>query len=407
MAAHIDNRVFDVLRAWTGLSFLPNTVETILSATPSRLGGAGVPTISPILDAAFADSRDRALRAVRYHPVDGPSPVTQSVASDAIHDANVIRLSADPSVRFHLKETSKKHASRWLSAHSFHFPKALYAAWFRRRVLGRHPAEPDRLKCGCGRVLPNKDFSAHVVGCASRPGNNSNKKHNAVVDLLAEFCKRAGVVHEPEPRGFQRYKCYICNKTVERADLKSHKKVCRADLIRSGPDLRAVVCEDEVFYDYTTLHITSPCHLQDLVNGVSEKKILEKVISKKCDTYRLNFPAESFVVITAFEHGGMDKPLVDLIRSLADRAKVEASKWLDEFAVLLAMYNADALQTAYRQSSFSFSLNSFNNNSSPSFPPSNTPALPRSDGHHPTRTPISPLECQNPPNKKSKEESAC
>jgi len=191
----------------------------------------------------------------------------------------------------------------------------------------------------------------------------------------------------------------VCQKTVEHKDAKTHKKECRADLLRSGPDLRAWVEGKENFYDYTTLHITSPCHLQELLDGVSDKKILEKVVAKKCDTYRLNFPPETFIVIAAFEHGGLDTPLVGLIRYLAEKAKVEAFLWLDEFSVSLASSNADALYSAYRQA---YRTGYF---SRTPFLLSQNPALPRSDGRHPTRTPTSPLECQNPPKQNRKEEA--
>lgn len=390
MAAHIDGRVFDVIRRWTGLELQPDSVDTLLCTISCRLGGAGIPIITPILQAGYADSRYRALTALPYHAApEGNCPLPQKVASEEFQKAIVTRISADPFVRLHLREFAKKHASRWLSAHRFHMPRKLYAAWFRRRVLGRLTSEPDRMKCGCGRAFDYRGFVSHVVGCASRKGNNSNVKHNEAVDLLVDFCKRAGVTHEPEPRGFQRYKCYVCQQTVEYADAKAHKKKCRVNLLRSGPDLRAWDDDDEKFYDYTTLHITAPCYLQELVNGVSEKRIVDRVVATKCDTYRLNFPAESFVVIVAFEHGGLEKNLVDLIRTLADAAKTEASLFLDEFSVKMATSNADALHSAIRSSSPSSFLK-----------PPKTPALPRSDGHHPTRTPISPLESQNPPKEK-------
>ena len=388
MCDFFDDSVLDVMRCWSGSALSSDSREAEICRLPTRLGGLGLPLLSEIAGAAYVDSRDRALRALNIHAVDEQRPVSQTIAQDDLNKLRLAKLNATPLVRHHLRETSREHAARWLSAHRLHIPRALFSVWLRRRMLARHTAEPDRLKCGCGRSFDNANFVAHVVGCASRPGNNSRKKHDALVELLVDFCSRAGVTHEKEPRGFQRYKCYVCGRTVPLAEVRSHKRVCTADLIRSGPDLRAWVEEVENFYDFTTLHITAPSHLQDLLDGVSDKKILEKVIAKKCDTYRLNFPPERFIVITAFEHGGLDKPLVKLIRFLADKAQAHASEWLDEFSVRLATWNADALLTGLRQSSFCFSSSSF---SFSSFTP---PALPRSDGRHPTRTPTSPLECQ-------------
>lgn len=136
--------------------------------------------------------------------------------------------------------------------------------------------------------------------------------------------------------------------TLERQDLPRHRVHCKVDLIRSGPDLRAIVDGKETFYDYTTCHITAPSHMKELINGISQKTIINKIIRTKCDTYSLNFPQESFSVIIAFELGGLDAPLVDLVRTLAKLAGCKPSDWLDELAVTIASYNADAIVSGFR-----------------------------------------------------------
>ena len=170
-----------------------------------------------------------------------------------------------------------------------------------------------------------------------------------MVDLLADFASRGGVMHEKEPRGFQKYKCHMCKQVVVQADVKAHKRQCKVDLIRSGPDLRAFIEHSEVFYDYSTLHVTAPSHLADILRGMSHKAVAAKVVDTKVETYRLNFPEESFKVILAFELGGLDKPLVHLITQLAREAHQDPELFLDEFAVTLATYNGDAVVSGLRQ----------------------------------------------------------
>jgi len=265
----------------------------------------------------------------------------------------VSAISVDQRVHFHLRETSRKHAARWLGAANFHIPRALFGTWLRRRILARHSSEPDRMRCGCGSDFDFR-FIAHVVGCARRPGNNSTKKHHSVVDLLTRFCSEAGVIHEKEPRGFQSYKCHGCGHVMPQSETKAHKRLCKVDLIRSGPDIRAWMRDEgendsvENFYDYTTLHMTAPSHLRDLIQGTSPKTIADRVVSKKCDTYRANFPAERFIVIIAYELGGLDKPLADFVCSLAHLAGIRPSLWLDELCVTIAAQNADAIWTSTR-----------------------------------------------------------
>lgn len=141
---------------------------------------------------------------------------------------------------------------------------------------------------------------------------------------------------------------------MPQSETKSHKRLCKVDLLRSGPDLRAWIVEDgdndavEKFYDYTTLHITAPSHLREMIQGTTAKAIAEKVVNKKCETYRMNFPTERFVVILAYELGGLDKPLADFVCHLAHAAGVRPSLWLDELCVTIATQNADAIWASTR-----------------------------------------------------------
>jgi hypothetical protein len=341
-----DIAMLNVCKWWAGIDVDPTLVQTKLLTLPCSFGGCGLVLSTPARSAAYAASRYLALKAVSLH-TPGPRALSQKDSSKSLHEATVVELRSDPEMCVHLRECVQSGSALWLTASKFPMSSSAFAAALRYRLWAAPMDSVPMVSCGCGRALPARDYPRHAGGCARAPGSNATTKHHSIVSWFVNQARRAGWVCEQEPRGYQTYRCYKCDVAVTEREVRRHDSVCGAKLLRSGVDFRiGHPVKGDVFYDFTSVHVTAPSHIKQPAKAVTDR-IADKIL-RYCGTEAApgSIAHSRFVVLVMHGLGGMHTGMRQLLGELAVAQRVDVADLMAELSVLYQYQTGDALARA-------------------------------------------------------------
>jgi hypothetical protein len=337
-AIAFDSLIAKIMVKWANVADTPHAHAR--ATLPITMGGLGLGSQVEIAEIAYEASRTAALKALGR--LEGALAQDQHTATHLLHERKRAELAKDPQEARHLDECSLKFAGAWLTAWYTDFQGAAFSAALRYR-LNESPADsPAHSTCrGCNKVFAARHFDAHVAGCVSKPGFNATTKHNSVVRLLKEMCDAAYLPAELEPRELEAYKCHTCGELVSGAQRAKHG--CTGSFSRTGPDLRIYFGDGSVLYDLTVVHVTAPSY-----QGKPPKNIIAGKVRHKTAFYTPHVGDEPFVVLPARALGGIEKPLLKLVRQLARMAEANQDQAIGKLSAALAQGVGNTLVSARR-----------------------------------------------------------
>lgn len=340
-AAQFDTRIYETFLQWADVAST-HSVSTRCSL-PTALGGIGLTRQKDIATLAYEASRTFALSTLRN--LEGQAAPDQHTATGQLHDAQLEAFkSSEPSEIRHLTECAIKGSATWLTAPGVTFQGPEFSAALRYRLNAPPRNSPPFITCrGCDKIFTTEAFDAHAAGCVCKPGFNATAKHNTIVQLLGDMCDEACLKYELEPRELEAYRCHRCTCLVNRREKSDHFAVCRAQFSRTGPDIRIFFPSGSVVYDVTVAHTTAASY-----GTQSPESIIAQKTTRKTEFYTPHLGDEPFVVLPARALGAIEKPLSDLVRTLAHEGGTTTVEALARVSVALARGVGHTLVSARR-----------------------------------------------------------
>ena len=327
-------KAFDelVIGAWSDIAGCePDAITKLVAHLPARMGGCGFTRYELIAEAAFQSSRDTFFLG---------KPVRQHDLVDALNQKMRDELlSAHPRARLHLSECAKKGASEWFRCAIG--PQVIaddaFAAMLCARMFS-FPAGAKLLECpgACTyKPIDERDWVAHVLGCAKVRGLNPSWRHKVLKDKMrSAVYALCGISCEGvEPR-LKQYKCPAAgcgfidhNKAAtERhllncANLPPHKKG-KVAVIATGPDdtiyiLHRILGYLKVLIDYTIVATTSVSNAPN--SDPANKTTFAAVTNTKRRKYEAAAIArgELLVIFAGSAYGNLANEATDFIKQIA------------------------------------------------------------------------------------------
>jgi hypothetical protein len=159
--------------------------QLMLIHLPVRDGGFGITAFRLLLDGNYAASVD-------------PSSDQQKVRTEQTND-QIKEMIDSSSVDWarHRKDCAKSGAGHWLRPRKeLRGEPSLYTEALRMRLRYVEDCFSNKTQCictGCGKRFEPLTYKEHVLGCATRPGDNVSSRHDAVNFLLADFANTHGI----------------------------------------------------------------------------------------------------------------------------------------------------------------------------------------------------------------------
>lgn len=226
-------------------------------------------------------------------------------------------LQQDPIWRTTLRDCGQKESSFFVNNLKSTLRGDFYAAAMRYRLNSPHALAASVQLCCGNKAMSPIEAMHHFCGCPKgRNYENANTRSNAARDFLVHTINNIGsigVKSTSEPRNYTFYVCNKCDRTIQAADLSTHKRSCNSYIQRKGVDFTLETPGTTKYYDITFCTTTCVSH-----RGNHHTSVFSQRIRDKAETYHRMFKSdEDFIVLPLTPLGRLHENTKALLRHIA------------------------------------------------------------------------------------------